>query len=189
MDKPTEDQFHNAALARGLDRLAEQPKSGTGETFAFSKPSDPRKFDPNELNRAPSYEIGSDPFPGGQTDPDGKAALIGQGVPQPSYPVPTMGRTVHYMLNAYDAAMINRRRRDASEKQDWHRALKSGAQVHVGNSVEAGEVYPMVIVRVWGNTPTACVNGQVLLDGCDQYWATSVSVGDKPGYFAWPART
>lgn len=63
-----------------------------------------------------------------------------------------------------------------------------GAQIHTGNKVEAGDVYPMVIVRTWGSEPTSSVNGQVLLDGTDTFWATSVSQGEGERHWAWPAR-
>lgn len=96
------------------------------------------------------------------------------------------GRTVHYVLSAYDVERINRRRKDAHEKMPWHQALKSGAMVHVGNTVCQGDEFPMVIVKDWGGA----VNGQVLLDGSDTYWATSVyeDPGKKPGSWHWPER-
>jgi len=99
---------------------------------------------------------------------------------------PSIGRIVHYTLSEQDADAINRRRTDATHTRAA--AQTSGFQVHVGNSVQAGDVYPLVITRVWGNTETSAVNGQVLLDGNDTYWATSVSVGEGPRHFAWPTR-
>ncbi len=102
--------------------------------------------------------------------------------------IPTIGCIVHYKLSAQDAGAINRRRRDAKEKMDWHVALKTGAQVHVGNEASAGDVFPMMITRVWGSTPESAVNGQVFLDGNDLFWTTSVHAGDKPAEFAWPQR-
>lgn len=90
-------------------------------------------------------------------------------------PIPTVGRTVLYTLNETDAELINL----ARSQPPFPRA---------GNRAEAGQVYPMVIVRVWGDTPDAAVNGQVLLDGPDTYWATSRHLGAEPGTFAWPAR-
>ena len=44
----------------------------------------------------------------------------------------------------------------------------------------------MVIIRVWGTTPESPVNGQVLLDGNDTFWATSVQAGVGPRKFEWP---
>jgi hypothetical protein len=79
------------------------------------------------------------------------------------------------MLNETDAEQINRRRTtgreiaDRIEKQTW----PLGAQAHIGNVVKAGDVFPMIIVRVWGDSDVSCVQGQVFLDGNDCYWATS----------------
>lgn len=100
--------------------------------------------------------------------------------------IPTIGRSVHYTLRASDAEAINRRRADALRRMDAHRTAKTGVQIHVGNKVHEGDVFPMTIVRVWGETETALVNGQVFLDGNDVFWATSVGVGEGPGTFAWP---
>ena len=91
---------------------------------------------------------------------------------------PSIGRIVHYTLTDYDADAINRSRAAA---------VAAGAQVH-GNSAGAGDVYPMVIVRVWGDQPGASVNGQVLLDGNDTLWVTSRCGGDGAGRYAWPER-
>lgn len=44
-------------------------------------------------------------------------------------------------------------------------------------------MYPAVIVRAWGDTEQSAVNLQVLLDGCDTYWATSRS--QVPGQGQW----
>lgn len=103
--------------------------------------------------------------------------------------VPTVGRIVLYTLSSYDADAINKRRANAVQHLPEYRANKDGSQIHVGNGVAAGDVFPMVIVRVWGSTLTSAVNGQVLLDGNDTYWATSVTEGDGDHNFAWPARS
>ena len=92
--------------------------------------------------------------------------------------IPTPGRIVEYTLTAEDAEAIERRRQDARASLDWHRQNKTGAVVHTGNPVKAGDTYPLVITRVWGDTPESSVNGQVLLDGNDTLWVTSVSQGD-----------
>lgn len=101
---------------------------------------------------------------------------------------PSIGRIVIYTCSREDAEQINRRRADARDRMDWHRAIKSGAQVHVGNAAEEGSRYPAVVVACWGNTPQAAVNLKVLLDGTDDFWATSVCVGEGPRTFAWPVR-
>lgn len=75
--------------------------------------------------------------------------------------IPTIGRIVHYRLCEQDANQINKRRADAT-----------------ANPVAQGDVYPLVITRVWGATDGSAVNGQVLLDGTDSLWVTSVSEGD-----------
>lgn len=101
---------------------------------------------------------------------------------------PSIGRIVHYTLSEGDAETINHRRADAEVHRDYHRANANGVQVHVGNAVLPGQTYPMVITRVWGDQSSSAVNGQVLLDGNDTYWATSATVGEGGGHFAWPTR-
>ncbi|MBV6697446.1 hypothetical protein KV557_09950 [Kitasatospora aureofaciens] len=83
---------------------------------------------------------------------------------------PTIGRIVHYRLAEHDVSQI--------------RALPT---VHL-NPVQAGQVYPAVIVRAWGNRPDSAVNLQVLLDGQAQLWVTSRTAGDDNGTWLWPPR-
>ena len=92
--------------------------------------------------------------------------------------IPTPGRIVEYTLNAQDAEAINRRRADAAQNLTKHREDADGSVIHVGNSVSAGDTYPLVIVRCWGQTEQSSVNGQLLLDGNDSYWVTSAGQGD-----------
>ncbi len=88
---------------------------------------------------------------------------------------PSPGRIVHYMLTAQDAEQINRRRTSGASiaerigQDKW----PLGAQAHIGNEAREGDVYPMVIIRVFDPDPVWRVNGQVLLDGNDTFWATS----------------
>lgn len=98
---------------------------------------------------------------------------------------PTIGRIVHYRLSDQDAAQINKRRADASAHMAEHRENSNGVVVHVGNSVQAGDVYPLVITRTWGGS---AVNGQVLLDGSDTLWVTSVTEGEGLRNWSWPPR-
>ena len=91
--------------------------------------------------------------------------------------IPTIGKIVTYRLTAQDADAINNRRKDAREKLPWHHAIRSGAQIHVGNDVKKGEIYPLIITKVWGKDETAAFNGQLLLDGNDLFWVTSTSFG------------
>ena len=89
---------------------------------------------------------------------------------------PSIGRIVHYCLTEQNAVEIMRRRTTGGSiaaripSKEW----PVGAQAHIGNAVNAGDVYPMVIVRVFPDDPVSKVNGRVLLDGTDEYWATSV---------------
>jgi sugar phosphate isomerase/epimerase len=101
---------------------------------------------------------------------------------------PTIGRIVIYQLREADAEAINRRREDARRSMDAHRMNATGVMVHVGNSVAAGDTFPMIITRVWGSEPNSLVNGQVMLDGADLYWACSVGVGVEAGMWRWPER-
>lgn len=102
---------------------------------------------------------------------------------------PSIGRIVHYKLSAQDADAINRRRTDAK----LHRGSKAdGDQVHTGNTAYEGDIFPMLITRVWDHgqpdsTPIL-VNGQVFLDGNDVLWATSVGEGDGVRHYQWPTR-
>lgn len=87
---------------------------------------------------------------------------------QASGQVPTAGRIVQYTLDASDVA-------------------RRGA--HIGNKISAGDVYPMMITRVWGDKPDAAVNGQVFLDGNDVLYVTSIYVGEGPRTYAWPVKS
>ena len=101
----------------------------------------------------------------------------------------TIGRIVHYTLSEHDAEQINRRRAHAQSHLAEHIERSDGSVIHVGNGVQEGDVYPLVITRVWGTHEGAAVNGQVLLDGNDLFWATSVTEGKGPRHFAWPTRS
>lgn len=96
--------------------------------------------------------------------------------------IPSPGRIVEYTLSEQDVAEIERRRQDARAALDWHRENKTGAIVHTGNPTAPGDKYPLVITRVWASGHAAneatAVNGQVLLDGNDTLWVTSVQQGD-----------
>ena len=117
--------------------------------------------------------------------------------------IPTIGRIVHYRLHAEDAVQINRRRttgkgiadrRKVSTPSDGEDGLPpihawpAGAQAHIGNDAKEGDTFPMLITKVWGDTPTSAVNGQCFLDGNDVLWVTSAAVGEGPRTFSWPNR-
>ncbi len=102
--------------------------------------------------------------------------------------IPSVGRIVHYKLREDNVVAIKRRRADArafSIAQD-----KTGAIVHVGNPTTAGDVFPMIITRLWTDHPDedSVVQGQVLLDGNDNLWVTSVKQGTEPGQWFEPPR-
>lgn len=88
--------------------------------------------------------------------------------------IPTIGRIVHYTLSAQEAAQINTLR---------------GPMTNQANPAYEGDVYPMMIVRVWGNNPDSAVQGQVFIDGNFTLWATSVYHGEGPRTYAWPERS
>jgi hypothetical protein len=91
-----------------------------------------------------------------------------------SQPTPSIGRIVHYTLSQHDADEINRRRTDSF--------------VLAGNQAQEGDIYPAMIVRLFGETPESAVNLQVFLDGTDTFWATSRTLGEGPFHWAWPER-
>ena len=102
----------------------------------------------------------------------------------------TIGRIVHYKLTDQDAVEINRRRTTGikiAERIKQNTETSSmwplGAQAHIGNEAHAGDVYPMLVVRVWS---AGCVNGQCFLDGNDVLWVTSATYGDMPHQWQWP---
>lgn len=97
---------------------------------------------------------------------------------------PTVGRIVQYKLTKYDAEAVNKRRTDAIENGAAHQA--TGFVAHTGNSVDAGDVYPMLVVRVWSSGGS--VNGQVFLDGNDSLWVTSATEGTSERQWHWPER-
>ena len=88
---------------------------------------------------------------------------------------PTIGRIVHYTLNAGDVALIDRMYPHSAQ----------GAPPR--NPVSVGDTYPAVVVRVF-DPSTSTANLQVLLDGAAPYWATSRTEGEGGGHWAWPPR-
>ena len=101
---------------------------------------------------------------------------------------PSIGRIVHYRLTEQDAEEINRRRTTSNSIAVRMKAAlwPEGAQAHIGNEAHAGEVYPAIIVRVWGGD---CINGQAFLDGNDSFWMLSRQRGTEPGDWDWPPRS
>ena len=87
---------------------------------------------------------------------------------------PTVGRIVHYQLAATDADLI--------------RQSEAYLRGNNCNPVAEGQVYPAMVVAVFGNGEH--VNLKVLLDGGPgaEYWATSRAEGEDPGRWSWPPR-
>lgn len=110
--------------------------------------------------------------------------------------VAAVGRIVHYALSDENAAAINKRRKDSGANLGAIQTDALGYVAHVGNHAEAGQVFPLIITRVWSED---CINGQVLLDGNDSLWLTSASKANEhqltqaagspvPGRWFWPPR-
>lgn len=94
-----------------------------------------------------------------------------------------IGLMVLYRLTEEEALATNKRREDARQNLDKMREERPGFQAHVGNQVSEGERVPMILTKVKNefNPNYHGVNGQVLLDGTDSLWVTSVEEGDQPG--------
>lgn len=116
----------------------------------------------------------------------------------------TLGRIVLYTLAEDDAVQINRRRTTGPKIAERiqnnalpHREMQLhleqplpatwpiGAQAHIGNTAAAGDVFPMLVTKVWS---AGCVNGQVFLDGNDVLWAMSATEGSEGHQWQWPPR-
>lgn len=102
-----------------------------------------------------------------ELDPDGN-----------TFPRPTVGESLVYIISALDAEKINRRRTDGGsisarlKEEKW----PEGAQAHIGNTATEGDAVPFIAIRAWGGAENS-VNGQALLDGNDQLWVTSAPAG------------
>lgn len=85
-------------------------------------------------------------------------------------PKPTIGRIVHLTLTERLASEINR------------------DPAIGGNAANEGETYPLMITRVWPEETYLdgmTINGQLLLDGPNNKWMTSVHYGTAPGSWHW----
>jgi len=99
----------------------------------------------------------------------------------------TVGRIVHYVLSEKDVNNIH-----ASRVTRIPEDTPKGIQINRGNTINLGDHdhVPMIIVRVFQrefgpNEPG--VNGQLFLDGNDQFWVTSVRYDEdkSPGTWHW----
>lgn len=89
--------------------------------------------------------------------------------------IPSINRVVQYCMTETDVDRAKRElRRDGRH----------------GNMPRAGELYPAMIVKVFGDTPGAAFNVQVLLDGNFSLWVTSTNIttAPKPRHCIWPPR-
>ena len=88
-----------------------------------------------------------------------------------------------FYARRYQAEQINKRRADAARELDYHRWKKNGAMIHVGNPVEAGQDRP----GHGATRPESAVDLKCFLDGRDDYWVTSTTVGalDHDGKYHW----
>ncbi len=97
------------------------------------------------------------------------------------------GRIVYYVFSEQAAIEVMRRRTSAQSIAERIKVLAwpVGAQAHIGNDVKAGDILPAMVLRVWGDS--GCSNLKVILDGSDEYWATSVNFDDakQPGTWHW----
>ncbi len=103
------------------------------------------------------------------------------------------GRVVYYVFGETAAKEVMRRRTTSASIAERMKDTKddgltaktptwpAGAQAHIGNDVKAGDILPAMVVRVWSQE-SGCSNLRVILDGTDEYWATSVNYyADKRG--------
>lgn len=106
---------------------------------------------------------------------------------------PTIGLIVIYKLSEPNAAVINQQRANVANNADHHRDAALGFQLHRGNQVQSGDEFPMIITKIWA---PGSINGKVMLDGTDEFWATSVhqdsgsGTKERPelGVWRWPSR-
>lgn len=85
---------------------------------------------------------------------------------------PTIGRIVHYTINAHDVDRI-----------EAHRSYPG----RHGNDVREGDTFPLLVTAVFEGAGDH-VNGQLMLDGNDSLWVTSAGEGNGPGTWKWPPR-
>ncbi len=97
------------------------------------------------------------------------------------------GRIVYFVFNEQCAAEVMRRRTTGKAIADRMKAVPAqwpaGAQAHIGNDIKAGDIYPAMVLRVWGDS--GCSNLRVFLDGSDDYWATSINYEADKREFSW----
>ena len=97
------------------------------------------------------------------------------------------GRIVYFVFDDQRAAEVMRRRTNGISIAERIKvnAWPIGAQAHLGNDVKTGDIVPAMVLRVWEDS--GCSNLKVMLDGSDEYWATSIGYDEKktPGTWHW----
>lgn len=97
-----------------------------------------------------------------------------------------LGESVVYRLTAEDAIQINRRRTTGAYIAERTRDGRwpEGAQAHIGSHVTEGLDFPMIVVRFRdAGDGSFIVNGQVLLDGSDNFWVKNSTEGAASGQY------
>ena len=90
---------------------------------------------------------------------------------------------VNYVMDKQCAEAINARRRAAMAEVRAKTSDRNARPAIEGNEVHEGTIYPAIVVARWS---ALCVNLQVILDGNDSVWVTSVSEGEAPGNWFHP---
>ena len=86
-----------------------------------------------------------------------------------------IGQIVHYRLSQNDVQTIQQNRKAFL-------SAELDPLAH-GNEIRSGEVYPAVVVKTFGQDQ---VSLKVMLDGPDELWTTSKTVGDSEGQWQDP---
>lgn len=100
-------------------------------------------------------------------------------------PPPTLGRIVHFTMNDQIAQIINAARKKAHADLRAKTSDRMAEPVRNGNEATEGQRVAMMIVAIHSET---LVNGQLMLDGNDSHWVTSVAQGEGAGCWSWPER-
>ena len=105
------------------------------------------------------------------------------------------GRIVYFVFDEQSASEVNQRRTTVASiaeritqqvvtlEQSTVPQWPLGAQAHIGNEVRAGDICPAMVLKVWGES--GCSNLKVMLDGSDDFWATSVNYDEAKTPRTW----
>lgn len=99
--------------------------------------------------------------------------------------IPSVGRIVHITISEAMAEEIDKNK-NLRNTQVYFKSRSS----FEGNPVESGDIYPMIITKVWSDEPieNTLVQGQIFLDGNYAYWASSVKQGTENGQWFEPPK-